>query len=92
MSKCVELSPLYRLYPKFSVVPGWEESHNNKEGLGGRLSSSQRLYVARKERKDGGQGKKEGRDKGKEGIANARIRRQSRSGMWRLWGTEGSCS
>lgn len=73
-------------------MPGWEESHNNKEALGERLSSNQRLYVARKEREEGGKGKKEGRDKVKEGIANARIRRQSRSGMWRLWGAEGSCS
>lgn len=73
-------------------MPGWEESHNNKEGLGERLFSNQRLYVARKERKEGGKGKKEGRDKVKEGIANARIRRQSRSGMWRLWGAEGSYS
>lgn len=73
-------------------MPGWEESHNNKEGLGERLSSNQRLYVARKERKEGGKGKKEGRDKVKEGIANARIRRQSRSGMWRLWEAERSCS
>lgn len=69
--QCVQLSALYGLHPKYSVVPGWEESHNNKEGLGERLSSNQRLYVARKEREEGGKGKKEGRDKVKEGIANA---------------------
>lgn len=37
MSKCVKFSALYGLYPRYLVVPAWEESHNNKDGLGGRL-------------------------------------------------------
>lgn len=61
----------------------------HKEGLGGRLSSHQRLYVARKERKDGGKGKKQGREKKKRALlmheSGDRVDQEC-GGCWELRG------